>query len=162
MQLHCNHLHARSGHHPRPLHTVSRQRYREHSNSNKQADGSWWRQAGRQEINTGSEQICRAQTANTASARSQSAKEAVERGLVSFNEQKNAAAALSLFQEALQLSPSEEEARAATYNSACAHAKLKQWQPAADAVVRAINTYGESLSVALKACHSVTYSLPAV
>lgn len=79
-----------------------------------------------------------------------SAKDAVEQGLQAFHERRDAATALSLFEQALKLSPSEEEARAAMYNSACAHAKLKQWKQAADAAVQAINKYGESLSTAVK------------
>lgn len=86
----------------------------------------------------------------TAAAGPASAKDAVEQGLQAFHERRDAASALSLFERALELSPTEEEARAAMYNSACAHAKLKQWKQAADAAVLAINKYGEPLSTAIK------------
>ena len=85
-----------------------------------------------------------------AAAGPQSAKDAVEEGLQAFHERRDAAAALSLFERALELSPTEEEARAAMYNSACAHTKLRQWKQAADAAVLAINKYGEPLSTAIK------------
>lgn len=95
-------------------------------------------------------QICQAQAASATAARPKTAKESVEKGLFEFHERKDAAAALQLFERALQLSPSEEEARAAVYNSACAHTKLKQWDKAAAAAVKAINIHGERLSTAIK------------
>lgn len=52
----------------------------------------------------------------------------------------------------MQAEPSDDEARAALYNSACAHAKLKQWQPATDAVRKAVNDYQLRLTVAVKVC----------
>ena len=91
-----------------------------------------------------------ASKAPAAAAGPANAKDAVEKGLQAFHERRDAAAALSLFERALELSPTEEEARAATYNSACAHTKLKQWKQAADAAVQAINDYGEPLSTAIK------------
>ena len=44
----------------------------------------------------------------------------------------------------------QDEARAALYNSACARARLRQWQEAADDVVRAVNKYGLKFEVAAK------------
>lgn len=60
------------------------------------------------------------------------------------------AEALRLFQAALEMQPSDDEARAALYNSACCYAKQKRWQPAVDAVVSAVNDYDLKLSVAVK------------
>ncbi|KAK9816632.1 hypothetical protein WJX72_003075 [[Myrmecia] bisecta] len=57
---------------------------------------------------------------------------------------------MQLFQAALSLRPSDDEARAALYNSACCYVKLKQWQPAADAVVKAVNDHNLKLEVAIK------------
>ncbi len=78
-----------------------------------------------------------------------SAKEAVETGLEVFAGGQTQAA-LQLFQKALTLSPNEDEARAALYNAACCHTKLKQWQPAVDCAMRAINDYDLKLVVALR------------
>lgn len=78
-----------------------------------------------------------------------SAREAVERGQQSFD-RKEYAEALRLFKAALDLRPNNDEARAALYNKACAHAWLKDWQEAADDVVRAVNDYGLKLEVAVK------------
>ena len=44
----------------------------------------------------------------------------------------------------------QDEARAALYNSACARARLRQWQEAADDVVRAVNEFGLKFEVAAK------------
>lgn len=60
------------------------------------------------------------------------------------------AGALRLFKAALDLRPDNDEARAALYNKACAHARLKNWQDAADDVVSAVNDYGLRLEVAVK------------
>jgi len=54
----------------------------------------------------------------------------------------------------MKLDPSDDEARAALYNSACCYTKLKQWQLAVDATVSAVNDYDLKLSVAVKARHS--------
>ena len=77
------------------------------------------------------------------------AREAVEQGQQSFD-RKDYAEALRLFKAALELRPNGDEARAALYNKACAHARLKKWQEAADDVVRAVNEYGLRLEVAVK------------
>jgi hypothetical protein len=79
-----------------------------------------------------------------------SAKQAVEEGLVAFNERKDYAEALRLFTAAMDLKPSEEEAIAALYNAGCAHAKRKEWQQATDAILKAVNDYKLKLSVALQ------------
>ena len=42
-----------------------------------------------------------------------------------------------------------DEARAALYNSACCHAKLRRWQPAVDAISAAVNDYDLKLTVAI-------------
>ena len=78
-----------------------------------------------------------------------SARDAVERGQQCFNRGAYADA-LQLFRVALELQPDEDEARAALYNGACAQAKLKQWQAAADSVARAVNEYSLKLEVAAK------------
>ena len=44
----------------------------------------------------------------------------------------------------------QDEARAALYNSACARARLRQWQEAANDVVRACNECGLKFEVAAK------------
>lgn len=48
------------------------------------------------------------------------------------------------------MNPNEEEITAALYNLGCAHAKLKQWKPATEALVKAINDHRLKLSVALQ------------
>ena len=58
--------------------------------------------------------------------------------------------ALQLFSRAMTLRPNDDEARAALYNGACAKAKLKDWQGAADDVIRAVNDYKLKLEVAMK------------
>ncbi len=83
-------------------------------------------------------------------SRPASAKEAIESGLRSFNQKKSYAEAVQLFSTALELNPSEDEAMAALYNLGCAYTKQKQWKPAADAIVKAINDHKLKLSVALK------------
>ncbi|KAK9909916.1 hypothetical protein WJX75_009447 [Coccomyxa subellipsoidea] len=90
-----------------------------------------------------------ATTSTAPSVTPKSAREAVERGQQSFD-RKEYAEALRLFKAALDLRPNNDEARAALYNKACAHARLKNWQEAADDVVRAVNDYGLKLEVAVK------------
>jgi hypothetical protein len=77
-----------------------------------------------------------------------SAKEAVEKGLEAFQTGK-VDAALQLFLLAQSLRPSDDEARAACYNAACAQTRLRQWQPAVDSLTRAINDFDLKLTVAL-------------
>jgi tetratricopeptide (TPR) repeat protein len=73
---------------------------------------------------------------------------AVEQGLEAFRARDYERAA-SLFAAALELRPlASEEAAAALYNRACALAKLRRWQPAADCLQRAVNDHGLKLSVA--------------
>ena len=88
-------------------------------------------------------------TTATAAAAPKSAREAVELGQHSFD-RKQYAEALQLFRAAMELQPNEDEARAALYNSACANARLKNWQAATDGVVRAVNEYSLKLEVAAK------------
>jgi hypothetical protein len=78
-----------------------------------------------------------------------SAKDAVEAGDRLFKN-KDYEEALALYEKALQLSPNDDEARAAHYNAACAHTKLKQWPQAADSARAAINDYNLKLQVALE------------
>lgn len=92
----------------------------------------------------------RALKESSGDARPSSAKEAIESGLLSFNQKKSYAEAVQLFSTALELNPSEDEAMAALYNLGCAYTKQKQWKPAAEAIVRAINDHKLKLSVALK------------
>lgn len=77
------------------------------------------------------------------------AADSVEKGLQLFQDG-SYEQALVYFLRAKQLQPNNDEARAALYNAACAHTKLRQWQLAADAVVAAINDYDLKLSVAMK------------
>ena len=77
------------------------------------------------------------------------AAQSVEAGLALFAAGKYEDA-LPLFLRAQQQRPNADEARAALYNAACAHTKLRQWQAAADAVLAAINDYELKLAVAMK------------
>lgn len=78
------------------------------------------------------------------------AREAVEKGLNILQDQKDAVKALALFQQALDLSPDEEETMAAIYNSACCYTRLKRFPEAAEAVKSAVNSHGLKLSIALE------------
>ena len=98
-------------------------------------------------------------TATTTSSSSppKTAEEAINRGLAEFHERKNPSAALALFDLALATSPpafpaplTEDEARAATYNRACALAALARWEEAAAGVLDAVNDKGLKLDVAVK------------
>ena len=93
--------------------------------------------------------LVRAQSRASTAKEQASAKASVEAGLQLFSNGKYRDALVS-FESALQANPTDDEARAALYNSACAHAKLKQWQPATDAVKRAVNDYRLRLTVAIK------------
>lgn len=62
----------------------------------------------------------------------------------------DAAGALSFFDTALTLSPTDEEATAAEYNRACALTALGRWQEAADAVVGVVNGRGLKIDVAVR------------
>lgn len=90
-----------------------------------------------------------ATTSTVPPVRPRSAREAVELGQQSFD-RADYTEALRLFKAALDLRPDNDEARAALYNKACAHARLKNWQEAADDVVSAVNDYGLKLEVAVK------------
>ena len=87
---------------------------------------------------------------STVSDAPSTAKSCVEAGLKSFQERKDYQEAIRLFNLSLTMNPNEEEITAALYNLGCAHAKLKQWKPASEAIVRAINDHRLKLSVALK------------
>ncbi|KAL4854848.1 Protein LOW PSII ACCUMULATION 1 [Chlorella vulgaris] len=91
---------------------------------------------------------CRATSSPQQNVAASTAKQAVELGLEAF-EAGDTDAALTLFQKALSLQPDADEARAAAYNSACAHTRLRQWEPAVEAIKLAVNTHGLKLSVAL-------------
>ncbi len=92
----------------------------------------------------------RVQSKTSSPAKSEaSAKTSVETGLKLFSDGQYKDA-LQYFESAMRAGPSDDEARAALYNAACAHAKLKQWQPATDAVKRAVNDYRLRLTVAIK------------
>jgi len=67
-----------------------------------------------------------------------------------FKDNKDYAEAVRLYKLAMEMKPNDDEARAALYNMGCAQAKMKQWQPATDNILSAINDYGLKLSVALK------------
>lgn len=89
------------------------------------------------------------QAATSVQALPNSASEAVQKGQQAFDRAEYGEA-LQLFSRAMSLSPNDDEARAALYNGACAKAKLKQWQGAADDVTRAVNDYKLKLDVAVK------------
>ena len=55
---------------------------------------------------------------------------------------------LALFESAMEMKPTRAEAQAALYNAGCCHVKLRQWQPAVDAVTAAVNDWGVKLKVA--------------
>ena len=74
---------------------------------------------------------------------------AVESGLELFAAGE-AEKALDEFLKAQRLGGSEDEMRAAVYNSACAYVKLKKWNEACTALEKAINTYDVKLVVALR------------
>ena len=76
----------------------------------------------------------------------------VEQGLETFQKADgNAAKALSLFIEASKVpNATEDELRAAVYNSACAYVKLKRWNEACAQIEKAINDYDLKLVVALR------------
>ena len=95
----------------------------------------------------------------TTSSPPKTAEEAINRGLAEFHERKNPSAALALFDLALSSSSSsspfpapltDDEARAATYNRACALAALGRWEEAAAGVLDAVNAKGLKLDVAVK------------
>ena len=63
----------------------------------------------------------------------------------------NAEKALSLFVEASKVpNATDDELRAAIYNSACAYVKLKRWKEACSQIEQAINDYDVRLVVALR------------
>eukprot|EP00892_Ulva_mutabilis_P000886 jgi/Ulvmu1/10799/UM069_0034.1 len=78
-----------------------------------------------------------------------SATDAVETGTKLFQEKKYGDA-LRLYEEAMQMSPNEDEARAAKYNAACVHAQRKEWQEAVDCLKEAVNTYKLKANVILE------------
>lgn len=79
-----------------------------------------------------------------------SAKDAIERGTQVFKDNKDYAEAVRLYTIAMEMRPNDDEARAALYNMGCAQVKLKQWKPATDNILQAINKHNLKLSVALK------------
>ena len=79
-----------------------------------------------------------------------SAKEAVETGLKVFSEEKNYVEAIRLFNAAMQLKPSSEEAAAALFNLGCAYAKQRKWKEACAALKQAIDDHNLKLSVAVQ------------
>ena len=50
----------------------------------------------------------------------------------------------------MQLSPNEDEARAAKYNAACVHAQQKEWQKAVNCLKEAVNAYNLKAKVILE------------
>ncbi|KAL3152224.1 hypothetical protein ABBQ32_001308 [Trebouxia sp. C0010 RCD-2024] len=87
--------------------------------------------------------------ASTAQRGPSTAKAAVEQGLEAFATG-DTKEALTLFRKGMSMNPSQDEARAALYNSACCLVLEKQWQAAADAVAEACNKYGLKYAIALK------------
>ena len=85
-------------------------------------------------------------------SRASKAESLVEEGLQSFqNGAGDAEKALSLFVEASMVpNATDDELRAAIYNSACAYVKLKRWKEACLQIEKAINDYDVKLVVALR------------
>lgn len=92
----------------------------------------------------------KADVAKTSAYQPASAKDAIERGLKEFKENKNYEEALRLFEASMKMKPNQDEALAAMYNMGCTYAKLKEWKKSADAIVSAINDHNLKLSVAIK------------
>lgn len=90
-----------------------------------------------------------AQNGPAAKYKPRNATDAVETGTSEFKK-KNYEEALRLYREAMAMKPNDDEARAAMYNAACAHTKLKQWPEAVAAVKSAVNDYNLKVVVALK------------
>jgi hypothetical protein len=103
-----------------------------------------WRGVGSRRL------ILRLASATSPKTQPTSAKEAIEAGLKLFAEEKDYVEAARLFTAATEMRANDDEMRAALYNLGCAYTKLKQWKPAADSIVRAINDHKLKLSVALK------------
>lgn len=76
-----------------------------------------------------------------------SAKVAIETGTKEF-EKKNYSDAMDLYMTAMDMNPSEDEARAAMYNLACVHTQQGRWQDAVDAITSAVNDHNLKISVA--------------
>ena len=126
--------------HPQ-LHSLHRPSVRQHASTSASASSR------QRQIRTRKRSIL----CSAAGVSEKSAKKAVEDGLRNF-EKKQYGEALELFEAALSNAPRPEEAQAALYNSACCHTKLKQWQPAAEAIAEAVNSYNLRLKVALEVC----------
>lgn len=78
-----------------------------------------------------------------------SATDAVERGTQLFKD-KNYGEALRLYEEAMQMSPNDDEARAAKYNAACVHAQQKEWTEAVECLKDAVLKYNLKATVILE------------
>eukprot|EP00879_Flechtneria_rotunda_P008535 GHRR01008942.1.p1 GENE.GHRR01008942.1~~GHRR01008942.1.p1 ORF type:complete len:328 (+),score=78.40 GHRR01008942.1:90-1073(+) len=78
------------------------------------------------------------------------AREAVEAGLLAFNDRRDYDEAVRLFNAAMDLKPSSEVAAAALFNLGCTYAKQRRFKNAASAIGKAINDYDLKISVALK------------
>lgn len=79
-----------------------------------------------------------------------SARDAIETADARLKKDNDTAEAIRLYKLALDMRPSDEEATACWYNLGCALAKAKQWQPAVDAIVTAVNDYNLKIIVPLK------------
>lgn len=79
-----------------------------------------------------------------------SAADCVARGLEAFAPPCDAELALRCFEDALQRDPTEDEARAAYYNKACALTRLRDFDGAAEALRVAVMDYRLRFDVALK------------
>lgn len=91
-------------------------------------------------------------SSNLLVARASDAEALVEQGLEFFQDGAgDAEKALDLFIRATKVpNATEDELRAAVYNSACAYVKLKRWKEACAQVEKAINEYDVKLVVALR------------
>lgn len=102
------------------------------------------------------------QSSKPAQYQPSNAKDAIETGTRVLKEERNTDEAIRLYQVAMQMQPSEDEARAALYNLGCALAKQKRWKESADNIVRAINDYKLKLVVALKVSGPIRRLLPSM
>lgn len=80
-----------------------------------------------------------------------SATDAVEKGTQLFKNKKYGEA-LRLYEEAMLMSPNDDEARAAKYNAACVHAQQKEWTEAVDCLKDAVVKYKLKANVILEVC----------
>lgn len=98
----------------------------------------------------------RAQRCRATETKTSQAKEAVNAGLFALERKSDPEGAIELFESALTFQPTDQEASAAVYNIACCYVKMKQWQKAADQIVKAVNDYRLDIEIPKKV-HSIHF-----